>query len=106
MRQEAALAHQSEPGAPSVAYERFRRNAPLEGRTHRRLARVPVDVHDAPARDQRAGETAQERRAVREVMVRVHDHREVARARRQQRVVAEPEDGRDVVEAGPAKALA
>src|SRR3989442_11954022 len=31
-RQEAALAHQSEPGAPSVAHERFRRNAPLEGR--------------------------------------------------------------------------
>jgi len=39
-------------------------------------------------------------------MVRVHDHREVARAGRQQRVVAEPEDGRDVVEAGPAKARA
>ncbi len=73
-------------------------HAAAERWAHRRLAVVPVDVHEAATRGERAHDATQERRAIVEVMGRVHDEREIARVRRQQRLAAERQDGRDVVD--------
>ena len=57
---------------------------------------MEVDVREASARPERAGELAEIRGAVGEVMVGVHDERQVAARRRQQRVVVQREYGRHV----------
>ena len=72
----------------------------------RELALVEIDVHQPPARAERACQAAQVRRPVGEVVVRVDDQDQIARRGRHERVVFEREHGRHVAEPGFPQAFA
>ena len=100
------LGHEVEVRARRLLQEPFAGDAVLDRRSHWRIAHGEVDVDDAPAPRECLRQAAEERGTVWDVVVGVHDEREVATARREHRVVSAREHRRDVSDSRPSQALA
>jgi hypothetical protein len=94
------LGGEREASAPGIAQEVLTRDAVLDRRAHRSLALLEIDGDHHATPPERFRHAAEEPRAVREVMVAVHDEHDVADARRQVGIVASAQDRRHVPHPG------
>jgi hypothetical protein len=89
--EEGRLRSELEPGGLRLLEHGLAREAVLHRRPHRRLALVEVDVRQQPSRLEGAGQAAERRGGVGEVVQRVHHQHPVAARVGQQRVVGQAE---------------
>src|SRR5262249_51098503 len=97
--QETVLCDENKASLPCLRQEVLARNLVFEGRTHRELPPVVVDVRQMPSLAKGAAQTAKVRDSIWEMVKRVRHQNQIAAGGRKQRIPGQAQDRRHIGDA-------